>query len=251
MQTLWFRYHGSEDGQKKCCCGNVACTLSEGGDEEAEDNGYGPRRDGVERRHLSTKPKGETGFLTGKHKHTTCRCRFSVQVILGAWLRTTGLLLLGSWRCFTSHLTGFFSSKLVGGEYQLLIGWILWSCDQNMVVQTGKQLTGESYVNGHTLVVWFSQTHVTLTTHQVPELQLWDVTPVWALHMYSQTYEDAIKSPEKCQSKTGLETKVVNCGISAAGRSRTVSGPDMCITKINILKKKSEALTALTAGIDL
>ena len=36
-----------------------------------------------------------------------------------AWIRATGLLL-GSWRRFTSHPTGFFSSELDGGEYQLI-----------------------------------------------------------------------------------------------------------------------------------
>ena len=42
-----------------------------------------------------------------------------VMVIMRAWIRATGLLL-GSWRRFTSHLKGFFSSELDGGECQLI-----------------------------------------------------------------------------------------------------------------------------------
>lgn len=60
------RYHGGEDGEEERCRGDVAGALCEGGDEEAEDGGDGPRRDGVERRHLSAEPAGETRHLSGK-----------------------------------------------------------------------------------------------------------------------------------------------------------------------------------------
>lgn len=51
-----FSYHGGQDRQEECCRGDVAGTLCECGDKEAEDDGDGPGRDGVEGRHLSAKP---------------------------------------------------------------------------------------------------------------------------------------------------------------------------------------------------
>lgn len=53
---MWQCYHGRQDRQEQRCSGDVAGTLSEDGDEEAEDDGDGPGRDGVERRHLSAEP---------------------------------------------------------------------------------------------------------------------------------------------------------------------------------------------------
>ena len=40
-------------------------------------------------------------------------------VIITAWISATGLLF-GSWRRFSSHPKGFFSSKLDGWDYQLI-----------------------------------------------------------------------------------------------------------------------------------
>ena len=54
--------------------------------------------------------------------HNSCWWRFTVitvMVIIRTWIRATRLLI-GSWRRFTSHPKGFFSSKLDGGEYQLI-----------------------------------------------------------------------------------------------------------------------------------
>lgn len=68
-----FLYHGGQNGQEERCRGDVAGTLGEGGDEEAEDDGDGPGRDGVERCHLSAEPAGQTGLLT-THKYTNTVC---------------------------------------------------------------------------------------------------------------------------------------------------------------------------------
>lgn len=59
-------YHRGQDGQEERRSGNVARALSEDGDEEAEDDGDGPRRDGVEGRHLSAQPAGQSRHLNGK-----------------------------------------------------------------------------------------------------------------------------------------------------------------------------------------
>lgn len=68
-----FWYHRGQDWQEECCRGDVAGTLGKGGDEEAEDDGDGPGRDGVERCHLITEPAGQTGLLTThKHKYIVC-----------------------------------------------------------------------------------------------------------------------------------------------------------------------------------
>jgi len=60
-------------------------------------------------------------------------------------------------------------------------------------------------------------------------------------------HKHAIKTL-KCQVTLRLnsvvrdwKTKVVNCGISAPGCSRAVSGLEMCITKVGVLQKQSEA----------
>lgn len=64
-------YHGGQNGQKECCRGDVAGTLSEGGDQEANDDGDGPRGDGVQRGHLSTEPVGQARHLTATAKKIT------------------------------------------------------------------------------------------------------------------------------------------------------------------------------------
>lgn len=59
-------YHGGQDGQEERRGGNVTCALGEDGDEEAEDDGDRPRRDGVEGRHLSAQPAGQSRHLNQK-----------------------------------------------------------------------------------------------------------------------------------------------------------------------------------------
>jgi len=57
----------------------------------------------------------------------------------------------------------------------------------------------------------------------------------------------AIKNPLKYQvtmnknTGAGLETRYVDCGVSAHGCSRAVSGLERCKTKANVRQKESEA----------
>lgn len=73
VNSFW--YHRGQDWQEERCRGDVAGTLSERGNEEAEDDSDGPGRDGVERSHLITEPVGQTGLLP-KHEHTHCLLKF-------------------------------------------------------------------------------------------------------------------------------------------------------------------------------
>jgi len=73
-----------------------------------------------------------------------------------------------------------------------------------------------------------------------------------AIHMNllscRKRHKDNNEKPSKIWSDSkakrcgaGQETKVVNCGISASGHSRAISGPGMCVTKVTVLQNKSKA----------
>lgn len=62
-------YHGGQDREEEGGRGHVAGALCEGGGEEAQDHGDGPRRDGVKRRHLGAQPARQARLL-GKKKRS-------------------------------------------------------------------------------------------------------------------------------------------------------------------------------------
>ena len=62
------------------------------------------------------------------------------------------------------------------------------------------------------------------------------------LKMPQRYYQKPTQMSGNCKGKpcsAGLETKVVNCGISVPCCSRAVSSPEMCTTRV--LQKESEA----------
>lgn len=68
-----YPHHRRQDWQEERGSGNVASTLGEDGDEEAEDDSDGPGRDGVEGCHLRAQPAGQSGHLRITHTQIIAR----------------------------------------------------------------------------------------------------------------------------------------------------------------------------------